>query len=177
MDQYISEIRFFAGAVLPEGWAYCNGQTLPIANNEALFSLLGTNFGGNGVSTFGLPDLRGRLPVGQGQGTGLTNRVLGQTGGSEQVAVTVSQIPTHSHAFNASSDNANTNSPKNAAFANPQPNGFYDATPFAGSVPQVLYAGSVTTDGGSGANHENRMPAMTINYIISTTGIFPEQPQ
>ena len=177
MDQFISEIRIFAGTVLPSGWQYCNGQTLPIVGNEALFSLIGTTFGGDGVRTVGLPDLRGKLPICVGQGPGMTNRVLGATGGSEQATVTTAQIPTHTHAFNVSSDNANTNSPQNAVFANPQPNTFYNPTPFTGQPLQVLSAGSVATGGGSGAGHENRMPAMAMNYIISTTGIFPERPQ
>lgn len=177
-DQYLGEIRPFAGfnARIPEGWQLCDGSLLQIANYNALYSLLGTAFGGNGTTTFGVPDLRGRLPIGSGQGAGLTNRPFASAGGSESVTLAATQVPAHTHAFNVSTADATGNSPSGNLYANPAPNSFYATTPTSGSKPQVLNADTVGNAGG-GQAHENRMPTLAINYIIATTGIFPVRPQ
>lgn len=178
-DQYLGEIRPFAGFKnrIPEGWQLCDGSLLSIQNNQALFSLLGTSFGGDGTTTFGVPDLRGRLPIGSGQGTGLTSRVFASSGGSESVTLGAAQVPAHSHAFNVSKDNATSNSPSGNLYANPTPNSFYATTPAPNSKLQVLDDDTIPMSGGNGQSHENRMPTMAINYIIATAGIFPVRPQ
>ena len=178
MDQYLAEIRPFAGLSIriPAGWQLCDGSLLQIADYNALYSLLGTAFGGNGTTTFGVPDLRGRLPIGSGQGAGLTNRPFASAGGSESVTLAAAQVPAHSHTFNVSTAKATGNSPSGNLYANPTPNSFYATTPAPNSKPQVLDDDTVT-DAGGGQSHENRMPTMAINYIIATTGIFPVRPQ
>ena len=129
MDGFIGEIRMFAGNYAPQNWALCDGSQLPISGNEALFSLIGTSYGGDGISTFALPDLRGRIPICQGQGNGLTPRVLGQSFGAEGVALGLSEMPSHTHALSAGAQ---------ASAASPQGN-------LPGSTSFNLYASSVTT--------------------------------
>ena len=178
MDQYLAEIRPFGGKFAPLGWALCNGALLNITGNEALFGLLGTKFGGNGTTTFGLPDLRGRLPIGSGQGTapGATNHLFASTGGSESVTLSTAQVPAHNHAFNVTASNATASSPSGNVFANPNPNLFYTPTPRSGVPLQVLNSDSVPVSGGGSASHDNLMPSLVINYIIATTGLYPAQP-
>ena len=110
-EPFVGEVRVFAGNFAPAGWAFCNGQLLQISTNTALFSLLGTNYGGNGLSSFALPDLRGRLPIHPGQGPGLSLRTLGELGGSETQTLTTSQIPSHAHTMGASTANGVSDSP------------------------------------------------------------------
>lgn len=183
MDGYLGEIRIMAGLVQhqpPDGWATCNGQLIRIADNQALYSLLGTRFGGDGVTTFGLPDLRGRLPIGQGAGAGLTPRVLAQTGGSETVTLDASQMPTHNHAFNATTNAASAVpgglSPANGLYAVPSPNVFYADMPSPPIPVLTLLGDTIAGDGGGNQPHENRMPAMATNYIIALQGIYPTKP-
>ncbi|MEI6385667.1 MAG: tail fiber protein [Spirochaetota bacterium] len=178
MDSILGEIRPFAGrnSLPPDGWAFCNGALINIAGNEALYSLLGIQFGGNGTTNFALPDLRGRLPMGQGAAPGLTARFLAQTGGTEQASVVEAQIPSHSHAFTASKDAANASSPANALFANPSPNLFYANMPTPPVAIKTLLGDTIAGSGGSNQAHENRMPAMGMNYIIALQGIFPTKP-
>src|SRR5436305_6005852 len=126
MDAFIGEIRIFAGNFAPTGWAMCNGQLIPISQNTALFSLLGTHYGGDGKSTFALPDLQGSVPVDQGQGTGLSDRAIGEAGGVETVTLLGSETPSHSHAMMASPDPADHVAP-GAAFS------------FAASNPGTIY--------------------------------------
>jgi len=169
-EQFIGEIKFVGFNFAPAGWALCDGSLLRIANNTALFSLLGTTYGGDGVTTFALPDLRGRLPVGVGQGAGLTNRDLGQTGGAEQVTLTAEQMPAHSHSLNASSAVANSTSPGGNLLAetkNPGKETYSTAGASATLNPAAI--GSA----GSGQPHENMPPFLTLNCIIALTGIFP----
>lgn len=175
MDCYLGEIRPFAGTYIPENWLPCDGRLLPITDNQALYALLGTRFGGDGTTTFGLPDLRGRLPIGSGQGPALTNRNFAQAGGSESVTLTVAQAPAHTHAFNVTTNPATSNSPVNAVFANPAPYNFYATTPASGSAPQVLNSDTVPLSGGANQAHTNIMPGMAVNYIIATAGEFPVQ--
>ena len=162
---YVGEIRLFAGNFAPAGWMFCAGQLLPISENETLFNLIGTTYGGDGQSTFALPDLRGRVPIHFGNGF-----VLAQTGGSENVTLVVTQMPAHAHPFQASADPANSPNPAGHVLAETA-----STTPyFAGPPAVALAAQSVTSVGGS-QPHENLQPYLCINYIISLFGIFPAQ--
>lgn len=176
MTPYLAEIRPFLGNFAPVGWHLCDGTLLPISGNEALFSLLGTAYGGNGTTTFGLPNLKGRLPIGYGQGAGLqVNRPFASTGGEESVTLSTAQTPLHSHSFMVTTDPATGNSPSGNLLANPAPNVFYATTQKPNTPLQVLNADTVSNAGG-GQAHENRMPTMAVNYIIATTGLFPAKP-
>ena len=117
MDPLLGSIILFAGNFTPRGWAACNGQILSIAQNNALFALLGTTYGGDGMTTFALPDLRGRVPIGFGQGNGLTNVALGEAAGAEKITLTVAQMPQHSHTLNGAGNDANASDPTNAVMA------------------------------------------------------------
>jgi microcystin-dependent protein len=181
MDSYIGEIRMFAGYYAPEDWAFCDGSLLSVNSYQALFSLLGTQYGGDGVNTFGVPDLRSRIPVGMGQGTGLTNYIAGQTGGQELVVLSQANMPLHTHTMMASSKNATQLLPTNAVYATVPPvviNGTTYGELYA-SPTTVSYSirdfdqGAVANFGSNSAVHENRMPTMPINFIISLVGIYP----
>ena len=162
---YVGEIRLFAGNFAPAGWMLCDGQLLPISENETLFNLIGTTYGGDGQSTFGLPDLRGRVPIHFGNGF-----VQAETGGVESVTITPNQIPAHTHPFMASGDPANSPNPAAHVLAET-----VSTTPyFAGAPAVALAAQSVTSIGGS-QPHDNLQPFQCINYIISLFGIFPSQ--
>lgn len=173
MEPYIGELRLFAGTYAPRDWAFCDGSLLPISENEALFTLIGTTYGGDGQTTFALPDLRGRIPLGQGQGAGLSLRTIGQSFGSETVTLLTTQIPAHSHSFSASKTEASSSGPASAVFASNSANNFYAPNP--GSVPQeILDARTVALAGGN-QPHNNIMPSTAVNYIIALFGIFPSQ--
>ncbi|MBC8001050.1 MAG: phage tail protein [Opitutaceae bacterium] len=162
---YIGEIRMFAGNFAPAGWMFCEGQLLPISENETLFNLIGTTYGGDGQETFGLPDLRGRLPIHQGNGF-----ILAETGGVETVTLTVQQIPAHSHGLLAS--------PNNASVANASGNVLAQTpnyTPYiAMPANSPLSPNSVGPTGGS-QPHNNLQPYLCVEFIISLFGIFPSQ--
>lgn len=168
-DQFVGEIRMFAGNFAPEGWALCNGQVLPIAQNTALFSLLGTMYGGNGKTNFALPDLRGRTPVSFGTGSGLTNKTIGESGGSERINLTVDQLPTHTHVVRAVTSNANQSSPT----------GNFPATTklldmeYSDSVPNTTYNYTMLNSTGGNQPINNLQPYVTVNFIIALQGIFP----
>jgi microcystin-dependent protein len=167
-EPYLGEIRFVGFNFAPTGWAQCNGQLLSIAENTALFSLLGTTFGGDGKTTFALPDMRGRVPLGIGQGTGLTARTLGETGGQEKVTLTIAEIPKHRHALAAASGSADSKAPKGDVLANSSTAAIYSTT-----APTVdLAAASIGVQGG-GQPHENMQPFLGMNCIIALQGIFP----
>ena len=154
----------------PAGWALCQGQLLPISGNDALFSLIGTTFGGDGQQSFGLPDLRGRAALGMGQGPGLGQYVLGQPGGAESVTLISAQIGSHTHGLSAAAT-ATTSTPASSVVL-----GTPDATTpiyATGGTGATLTAGAVSTTPGGGQPHENRQPSQTINYIISLFGVFP----
>jgi microcystin-dependent protein len=176
MDEpYLGEIRPISIAYAPKGWAFCAGQLLPINSNQALFSLLGTTFGGNGVQTFGLPDLRSRVPVGTGSLSGGSNYMQGQIGGSESVTLQGAEIPQHSHPFtgtlqtSADQDDGNPNQMLPAiGTLNQYSNGAANAT-MAGTV-----SGNTAPVGGN-QNHENRQPYLALNYVIALQGIFPSR--
>lgn len=162
---YVGEVRMFAGNFAPAGWMFCDGQLLPIAENETLFNLIGTTYGGDGQTTFALPDLRGRLPVHQGNGF-----VLAQSGGAETVTLAVANLPAHSHSLLASTSIADATSPTNKVLAQPNAVNLY----FAGSPAVAMAPTSITPAGGS-QPHENFMPYLCIHFIISLFGIFPSQ--
>ena len=161
---YVGEIRMFAGNFAPAGWMFCEGQLLPISENETLFNLIGTTYGGDGQSTFALPDLRGRLPMHFGNGF-----TLAETGGVETVTLTVSQIPAHSHPLLANPGQANSTGPGTNVFSKPSKNMYRDPPPVVAMNPQ-----SVTSTGGS-QPHDNFQPYLCVDFIISLFGIFPSQ--
>ena len=162
---YVGEIRMFAGNFAPAGWMFCEGQLLPISENETLFNLIGTTYGGDGQSTFALPDLRGRLPIHMGGGF-----TLAETGGVETVTLTVSQIPSHSHAFLGTSSFGTASTASGNVLAQTQAIKLYDAT--APSTPMA--AGTTSSTGGS-QPHSNFQPYLCVDFIISLFGIFPSQ--
>jgi len=162
---YVGEIRMFAGSFAPAGWMFCDGSLLPISENETLFNLIGTTYGGDGQSTFALPDLRGRLPIHQGNGF-----TLAETGGAEQITLTVSQITAHSHPFLASTNIATQLSPAGNVLAQSTLAQMY----IADVADTALAANSITPVGGS-QPHNNFQPYLCISFIISLFGIFPSQ--
>jgi microcystin-dependent protein len=166
---YVGEIRMFAGNFAPAGWMFCDGSQLPISENETLFQLIGTTYGGDGESTFNLPDLRGRTPVHQGTnpGTG-TNYILAEAGGVETVTLTTQQIPVHNHALTATTNTGTQVNPGGNLLANSQgPQPYIQESPSGN-----LNAQAVQPSGGS-QPHENLQPYLGINFIISLFGIFP----
>ncbi|HEX7339125.1 MAG TPA: tail fiber protein [Rhodanobacteraceae bacterium] len=171
---FIGEIRLLPYSFAPLGWADCDGQLLGIANNAALFSLIGTTYGGDGVNNFALPDLRGRVPLHQGQGPGQTPRPLGEIGGSESVTLLTTQIPAHSHTFTATSADANAAVPAaNNQLGKVAGDAIYtsDTQGAAGiaTAPDMLAAA------GASQPHENQMPSLTVRFCIATAGIFPSR--
>lgn len=151
----------------PRGWAECNGQLLPISQNTALFALLGTTYGGDGRVTFALPDLRGRVPLHQGNGPGLSPRTLGESTGTESVALTVNQLPSHTHTLKGSATRQDTNRVAGAALSN---SGYYSTqTPAADMHPAAV----ATT--GAGQPHDNVQPVLCVNFVIAVEGIFPSR--
>jgi microcystin-dependent protein len=162
---YVGEIRIFAGNFAPAGWMFCEGQLLPISENETLFQLIGTTYGGDGESTFALPDLRGRLPVHMGIGL-----VLAETGGVEEATLTVQQIPAHSHPFVAVTDIGGVTAPGNNLLAQSDTLRLYAAV-----APSVSLDPAVMTPTGGSQPHTNFQPHLCLNFIISLFGIFPSQ--
>ena len=160
---YVGEIRMFAGNFAPAGWMFCEGQLLPISENETLFQLIGTTYGGDGESTFALPDLRGRVPIHQGSGF-----TLAETGGSEEVTLTVSQIAAHSHPLVASNGLGNDPNPQSNLLAESSVVSMYQA----GNPATAMAAQSVSSVGGS-QPHTNFQPYLCVDFIISLFGIFP----
>jgi len=168
-EPFVGEIRMFAGNFAPRGWAFCDGQLLAVSQNDALFSLLGTIYGGDGRTTFGLPDLRGRIPIHAGHGPGLSPRRLGSKSGAEKVTLTVNQLPSHSHPLQGTSATATSTDPVGNA-------------PAGGSAdylsprltPVAMAAQAVTATGGS-RSHTNLMPFLCVHFIISLVGIYPSR--
>lgn len=159
---YVGEIRMFAGNFAPAGWMFCEGQLLPISENETLFQLIGTTYGGDGQSTFALPDLRGRVPIHQGNGF-----ILAETGGAEEITLTVSQIPAHSHPFLSSNSPAGSTTPGGGLLATALQDLYVEDL-----TAQNLNPAAVAPVGGS-QPHTNFQPYLCINFIISLFGIFP----
>lgn len=166
MDPFLGEIRCFGFTFAPRGWALCQGQLLSIASNTALFSLLGTMYGGDGRTTFGLPDLRGRVPTGFGQGPGLSDRVQGELAGEEQVGLTQVQLPAHNHTVAAASA-ATSKNPSGAVPALTAAGSSYGTVADLGMSPTMV--------GGGGGNqlHDNMAPYLVLNWCIAIEGIYP----
>ena len=172
-DPFLAEIRLFPFNFAPTGWALCNGQILPISQNTALFSLLGTNFGGNGTTNFALPNLQGSVPLAWGQGPGLNLYDLGQVGGEQAVTVLASQAPPHTHALQASAREANLNKPGSTnSLARSSPAAIYKQ-PTPTPPLQPLAAGVLGSGVGGNQPHNNLMPYLTLNFCIALQGIFP----
>jgi microcystin-dependent protein len=166
-DQFISEIRIFAGGFAPAGWAFCDGQLLQISQNGILFKLIGTTYGGNGSTNFAVPDLRGRVPLHFGTGPGLSPRVRGETGGTEQVTLTNQQVPSHTHPLIASTGAGNATSPQNNLIADGT------AFPYLEAAPDTQLSPIAAAPVGGSQPHENRMPYLAVSYIIALTGVIP----
>ena len=160
---YVGEIRMFAGNFAPAGWSFCEGQLMPISENETLFQLIGTTYGGDGQSTFALPDLRGRLPIHQGNGF-----ILAETGGAEEVTLTVSQIPAHSHPKTAAAVGGNAASP-----AGNLPASSFGVVPYLNDVPSGNFNAAAIAPVGGSQPHTNFQPYLCVDFIISLFGIFP----
>jgi microcystin-dependent protein len=166
---YIGEIRMFAGNFAPAGWALCQGQLVPISENDALFNLIGTTYGGDGQNTFALPNLQSRVPVHMGTGAGQTV-TIGQTGGEEEVTLTVNQIPAHSHVPQCDGTGNSSNSPSATVWA-----GTTTLKQFSSSAPNVSMAANALGSAGGSQPHDNMVPFLAINFIISLFGVFPSQ--
>lgn len=169
---YIGEIRMFGFARVPQGWFACNGALLPISQYDTLFSLIGTTYGGDGMTTFAVPDLRGRLPVHQGTGSGLGNYVLGQSAGSETVTLTVAQLPPHDHAMRATTAIATASTPGPGLMpAAVSGDAFYVDSPTGNNA--LAMAPQMVAGGGGSLPHDNLMPTLTVQYCIAVYGIYP----
>jgi len=164
---YIGEIRMFAGNFAPAGWAFCQGQLIPISENEALFNLIGTTYGGDGQSTFAYPDLRSRVPIHQGTGSTGTPYTLAETGGAETVTLNLNQIPSHSHAPQGNTAGGTASGPSGQVWASSALDLYSSAAP---SV--TMNAAACGSTGGS-QPHDNMMPFLAINFILSLYGVFP----
>jgi microcystin-dependent protein len=175
MDPYLGEIRPFAGSFAPSGWHFCDGSLQSIANQSALYTLLGTTYGGDGQTTFGLPDLRGRVAVSQGNGPGLTPRTLGQMSGEENVTLTTQTMPAHIHLAFATSAAANSPQPSGNLPATPANGGSFYLPPGVGTQVDEPLATDTIAITGSGLPHNNIMPSTAISYIIAMNGIYPSQ--
>ncbi len=165
-EPFIAEIRMFAGNFAPRGWTFCNGQLLPIAQNTALFSLIGTTYGGDGRTTTGLPNLQGRMPIGEGRGPGLSDRRLGSSGGAISHTLSEAEMAAHSHTIVASADAADTANPLGASTLGVSESPVYgpasDLEPFGTRV-------------GGGQSHTNQQPFLTLNFILALVGTFPSR--
>jgi microcystin-dependent protein len=169
-DPFVAEIRIFPFNFAPKGWAWCDGQLLPLSQNTALFSLLGTTYGGNGKSNFALPDLQGSAPMHPGQGPGLSLHDLGEIGGSETVTLLESEIPAHTHSQMANTTTASKSLPTNNSFAKGS-----SMTPYLApsGAPLVNLSDQAITPAGSSFPHNNMMPYLTLYFCIALQGVFP----
>ena len=173
MDPFLAEIRIFPFNFAPKGWAFCDGQILPISQNTALFALLGTTYGGDGKSTFALPDLQGNSAMHPGQGQGLSLRDLGEMGGTESVTLLVSEIPAHTHTMNSLNIQSTTTTPTTGTALGRSVNG--NAYADAASGFQTFAPEALTPAGGS-LPHNNLQPYLTLNFCIALQGVFPQRP-
>lgn len=178
-DPFVGEIRLFGGNYAPAGWALCNGSLLAISEFETLYTLIGTTYGGDGVNTFGLPSLAGRVPLGQGTGPGLTARSMGETGGEEQHSLNSAELASHTHGVVAATVAGSLTGPTSDAItATPTggtaKNSMYVTQGTSAMVTAAMSTGAVKPFGGS-QPHENMMPTLCVNYIISLYGIYPTQ--
>ena len=172
MEPFLGEIKLFAGTFAPADWHFCDGTLLPISTNDALYSLIGTTYGGDGVTTFGIPDLRGRVPVHAGQGAGLSAYQPGEAGGQEQVSLLTVNLPKHTHQLMASTVLGAGADPTNNVIAQAAAG----CNVFVKRAANTAYSGShMAASGGNGQPHENRQAYVAINYIIALAGVFPSQ--
>lgn len=170
MDPFVAEIRVFPFNFPPKGWAFCDGQILPISQNTALFSLLGTTYGGDGKSTFALPNMQGNAPMAAGQGPGLSLHDLGEMSGSETVTLIETEMPSHSHTLQANAFPAELAAPSPArGFARSQPGTAYKST----TTNLTPFAPNAITPAGGGLPHNNMQPYLTLNFCIALQGVFP----
>jgi microcystin-dependent protein len=170
-DPFVAEIRIFPFNFAPRGWAFCNGAVMPLSQNTALFSLLGTNYGGNGTTNFGLPNLQGSVPMHPGQGPGLSLRDLGETGGTETVTLLPTEIPAHIHALGAQNLPLGTTVTAEAkTFNRPASGNLYDSNP---SAPLVAMSPLAIAPAGGGLPHNNMQPYLTLNFCIALQGVYP----
>jgi microcystin-dependent protein len=170
-DPFIGEIRMFGGSFAPAGWAFCNGQLMPISENDALFVLLGTTYGGDGQETFGLPDLQGRIPIHFGQGPGISQTYqMGEKAGVESVTLSVNQLPNHTHILIGTSDIATDPGPKDDTLGTSSLLKVY-----VGIAPDATMAANAIAPVGGSQPHDNMMPFLAVSFIISLFGIFPSQ--
>ncbi|MEM7479892.1 MAG: tail fiber protein [Acidobacteriota bacterium] len=169
-EPFTAEIRIFAGNFAPRGWAFCNGQLLPIAQNTALFSLIGTTYGGDGRTTTALPNLKGRLPMHPGRGPGLTSRRLGQRGGVEMVTLSEAQMPNHTHQLIGSGEDGNSQNPQNHHFG--AGTDMYRSP--SGTTLESMADQTLPSAGGSQA-HNNLQPFLVMNFIIALVGLYPSR--
>ena len=167
-DPFVAEIRIMPTNFAPNGWAFCHGQILPLSQNTALFSLLGTTYGGNGKSTFALPDLQGRAPMHPGQGPGLSLHDLGETGGSDTVTLLASEIPSHNHIMNSINDVGDVNNPTGNGLARSSGAAVYGT---AGN--SVLLSDKALAPTGGNQPHNNMQPYLTLNFVIALQGVYP----
>lgn len=175
-NQFVAEIRIFPFNFAPKGWAFCQGQLLPISQNTALFSLVGTFYGGDGKSTFGLPNLQGKAPIQEGTGPGLSTYFLGQSAGDETVSLVTTELPAHNHTFSVTTATGTTQTSNGGQFAKG-----LGGSKAASNVANIYSTGAVTTPlnlaelsiSGASSPHNNMMPFLTLNYCIALQGIFP----
>jgi microcystin-dependent protein len=183
-DQFVAEIRIFSCNFPPTGWAFCNGQLMPLSQNTALFALLGTVYGGDGKSTFALPDMQGNVPMQPGQGSGLSQRFQGEMSGVESITLLQSEIPVHTHVFQASNNDANPDDPTPTAQLPAK--GIWDTgseagviafyTPNSPAPPLGMMAPQALSLAGGGLPHNNMQPYLALNFCIALQGIFPQRP-
>ena len=166
-EPFVGEIRMFAGNFAPRSWAFCDGQLLAVSQNDALFSLLGTIYGGDGRTTFGLPDMRGRIAIHAGAGGGLSNQRLGAKGGAESVTLNNNQLSSHSHSLTAND--------KASDQIKPAGHGLAQGEIYAQSNPSINLNASAITNTGGGRSHSNLMPTVCVHYIIALFGIYPSR--
>lgn len=169
-EPFVGEIRMFAGNFAPRGWAFCDGQMLAINQNQALFSLLGTIYGGDGHTTFGLPDLRGRIPIHAGTGPGLSPRQIGVTSGEEETTLNINELPHHAHSAIGTTNLSTSGDPTGRFLAQVKSNKFYDE-----ANPTVYMAADTLRATGGSLAHNNMMPYLCINFIVALNGIYPSR--
>ena len=171
-EPFVAEIKIFAGNFAPTGWATCDGQLLSISQNTALFSLLGTTFGGDGRSNFALPNLQGRAPMAPGQGPGLSDHQLGESSGTEYVSLGVNELPSHNHNFMAANFPGDSNQPTNNAIARSSEGAVYSTA----TSPLVQLSPNALAPTGDYSPHNNMQPYLTLTFIIALQGVFPQRP-
>ncbi|MFD1990611.1 phage tail protein [Paenibacillus nicotianae] len=172
MEPFLGELRIFPYGFIPKGWLACNGQILSINQNAALASLLGQTYGGDGKTTFGLPNLQGQVPLGTGMAASTKTYTLGQKAGEANHSLTINEMPQHNHNVNASSATASSKTPTNNAWSAPAPNTY---KPSAGATPVTLPPNALS-DAGTGTGHNNMQPFLALTICIATTGLYPPRP-